>query len=158
MKAAKYLAEKIMPLVCQQSPNAKLAIAGASPGAAVKALATNNIIITGWLPEITTAYNESEIFIAPMQIGTGMQNKILEAMAMQIPVITSPLAAEAIGAVHNETLLIANTDNEYLNHIQSILNSSELRNKLVANGYAFVRKHYDWETNSKKLLTLISTS
>ena len=157
IKAAHYLANEIIPLLTKIHPDIKLIIAGADPHSSVKRLASRNVIITGWLDQITDAYNESKIFIAPMQIGTGMQNKILEAMAMKIPCITSQLAGEAIGAKHGEQLLIANTPNEFSEFVLQLLDSESAYNTIVENAYKWVNTHYNWDTNGKPLLNLIHT-
>jgi len=156
IKAAHYLANEIMPLILKDNPKIKLAIAGADPHASVKRLASKNISVTGWMDKITDAYNQSKVFIAPMQIGTGMQNKILEAMAMEIPCITSSLAAQAIGATHNENILIADNIIQYQEHITNLLTNSELHTQITKRGLEFVTKNYDWNTNGKGLLKLIS--
>lgn len=157
IKAAQYLASEVLPILIQQNPNVKLVIAGADPHSSVKKLASKNIEITGWLDEITDAYNASKIFIAPMQIGTGMQNKILEAMAMKIPCITSELAAEAIGATHNENILIANSPEEFAAFANDLLLSETTYAKLSENAFDWVNTHYNWKTNGRPLLQLISS-
>jgi sugar transferase (PEP-CTERM/EpsH1 system associated) len=158
IKAAQYLAFEIMPLLLITHPKIKLAIAGASPHASVKRLATKNIIVTGWMNNITDAYNQSRIFIAPMQIGTGMQNKILEAMAMELPCISSKLAAEAIGSEHEKNILIGNNKEEYLTHISTLLNNQNKSETLAKNAFKFVNQHYNWATNGKPLINLINSN
>ena len=85
---AEYLVHDILPLVQESFPNATLCLAGANPHPKVKALASNNVIVTGWIEDIRDAYNASQVFVAPMRIGTGLQNKLLEAMSMNLPSIT----------------------------------------------------------------------
>ena len=157
VKAAHYLAEEIIPLLVESNPNIQLAIAGADPHPSVKKLTSKNITVTGWMDQITEAYNSSKIFIAPMQIGTGMQNKILEAMAMEVPCITSSLAAKAIGATNDSNILIANNAEEYIKHITSLLDNSQLRDRISQEGLKFVLQNFDWTNNGKALLKLISS-
>ncbi len=157
VKAAHYLAREVMPLLIQKNPNIKLVIAGADPHTSIKRLASKNIEVTGWLDQITDAYNESKIFIAPMEIGTGMQNKILEAMAMQIPCITTKLAGDAIGGIHNENILIANSPEEFAQYTMELLASKSNYSRLSQNAYSWVNTHYNWNTNGLPLLELISS-
>ena len=157
IKAAHFLAQKVIPLLVKQYPEIKLAIAGATPHHSVKRLASKNIIVTGWMDEITDAYNQSKIFIAPMEIGTGMQNKILEAMAMNIPCISSKLASEAIGAVHENNILIGNTAEDYVELITRLISNPGLSQKLSKNALEFVKTNYSWNENGKTLLKLIRT-
>lgn len=156
VKAAHYLAEQIMPLLRQHLPKAKLLIAGATPHPSVKRLASKNLHVSGWMNNITDAYNSARIFIAPMEIGTGMQNKILEAMAMEIPCITSPLAGNAIGGINGKNLLLANSPIEYVAHILALLNQPEIYHTLSKNAYEFVHQHFNWENNSQVLIDLVN--
>lgn len=153
-----YLVNEIMPLVWKKYPNVKLVIAGAEPDKKVLQLASKNIEITGWVKDITTYYAAAKIFIAPMQIGTGLQNKLLEAMAMKIPCVTSQLANNALGAEHQNTILIGNQPEEYCQHIVSLLENKQLYSNIAEAGYNFVRKNYTWEGTTKKLSDLITNT
>ena len=81
--AAVQLVKHILPLV--QTPNVRVLIAGTQPVPAVLRLASEQVEITGWIPDIREAYGQADVFVAPLRIGTGQQNKILEAMAMELP-------------------------------------------------------------------------
>ena len=94
--AACWLAEEILPRVQAQHPQAQLLVAGTTPAARVLALARRpGVTVSGWLPDIRTAYAQAQVFVAPMRVGTGLQNKLLEAMAMQLPCVTTTLANNA---------------------------------------------------------------
>ena len=89
VNAVEYIAKELMPLLIERKPDIKLLIAGATPANSVKALSSENILVSGWLDDIRDAYNDASVFLAPLQIGTGLQNKLLEAMCMEVPCITS---------------------------------------------------------------------
>ncbi len=150
--AVVYIAKHILPLVRKHFPNIKLLIAGASPHPKVQALASDNVIVSGWLDDIRDAYAEGKIFLAPMQIGTGLQNKLLEAMSMQLPCITSKLANNALGAKHNENILLGNKPEEYSKHIITLLNKKDVYEKISSNGHIFVKKNFDWESVTLPLM------
>jgi len=150
-----YLVNEVMPLVWKKYPTIKLVIAGAEPDKKVLQLASENVEITGWVKDITTYYAAAKIFVAPMQIGTGLQNKLLEAMAMQIPCVTSQLANNALGAEHQNSILIGNQPEEYCEHIISLLENKNLYNEIATSGYDFVKKNYTWEGTTEKLNELI---
>ena len=101
-------------------------------------------------------YAKSKIFIAPMQIGTGLQNKLLEAMAMKIPSITSELANKALNAIENEEILIGRTEEEYVSHIISLLTDEAKRDNLVEKAYAFILKNYNWDNIFNQLDEIIN--
>lgn len=155
--AARFIADDIFPLVLKQSPDATLLLAGANPQSRVQALQSPNITVSGWLADIRESYASSRVFIAPMRIGTGLQNKLLEAMAMELPCITSTLANQALGAIENEEILVGTTAQEYANHITYLLNNKFNADKLAKKGHAFVQKSFSWE-NSTSLLEQLFTS
>jgi len=153
-----YLVNYIMPLVWRENPNIKLVIAGAEPDRKVLKLKSDKITVTGWVEDISIYYAASKVFIAPMQIGTGLQNKLLEAMAMKLPCITSTLANNALGATHQNNILIGNAPEEYAQHILSLLNDDELYQKIANNGNQFVRENYTWEGSTSILEKLITST
>jgi len=155
INASEYLVKEILPIVLQRKSNLKLVLAGATPHPSVLALKEKNVHVTGWVEDIRECYAKSKIFIAPMQIGTGLQNKLLEAMAMKIPSITSPLANFALEAKDGEEILVGNSPAEYADLIIQLLEDSELNKTIANNGYLFVHKNYDWNAATKKLENLI---
>jgi sugar transferase (PEP-CTERM/EpsH1 system associated) len=156
VNAAEYLVKEILPIVRQTKPDVKLVLAGAKPHPAVLSLKGKNVHITGWVEDIRECYAKAKIFIAPMQIGTGLQNKLLDAMAMKIPSITSPLANFALEAKNGEEILVGNSPREYADHIIQLLDNPDLMKTIANNGYSFVHKNYNWDAATKKLENLIS--
>jgi glycosyltransferase involved in cell wall biosynthesis len=152
--AARFLAKKIFPEVLKQNPDVTLLLAGANPSLKVKSLQSHNITVTGWLPDIRESYSKSRIFIAPMRIGTGLQNKLLEAMAMEMPCITSILANQALGARENEEILIGNTAQEYADHIIKLLKNKSKAEILAKKGHTFVKRKFNWEKSTALLENL----
>jgi len=86
-----------------------------------------------------------------MQIGTGLQNKLLEAMAMQIPCITSTLANNALKAKDRENIIIANCVDDYVTAITELLENNQLASRIALNGHDFVRQNYDWKSTTNQL-------
>lgn len=144
VNAVEYLANHIMPLVWKHLPDAKLYIAGATPDPRVKKVASENIIISGWLDDMRDAYAQSRIFIAPMRIGTGLQNKLLEAMSMRLPCITTSLANGSLHAEEGKEILVGNNEYELADHIVTLLTDKEKTESIAQNGYDFVHRVYDW--------------
>jgi sugar transferase (PEP-CTERM/EpsH1 system associated) len=150
-----FIAEKILPIVLKKFPNTKFMISGANPVNSVLSLANKNIQVSGWMDDIREAYWSSKIFIAPMQIGTGLQNKLLEAMAIGIPCVTTELANNALGATANEQILIGNTPEEIALKIERLLTEPDLVTKISSNGRRFVTENYNWKTASENLEKLM---
>lgn len=156
--AAEFLANEIMPIVWKKNPKAKLLLAGASPAKRVCSLENDRIKVTGWLDDIRDAYSTAKVFIAPMRIGTGLQNKLLEAMSMKIPSITTSLANDALNAEDGVEILIGNSAIELANNIIKLLEDKEEYSKIAQNGYNFVHANHSWEMATEKLHILINES
>lgn len=148
---ALYIVNEILPLVHKVNPNVNLLISGTSPAKEILALESDKVHISGWINDIRDAYNSARVFIAPMQIGTGLQNKLLEAMAMQLPCITSKLANNALNAEVDEEILIGNTPQEYADLILRLLENTDLSNRIAHNGYKYVTSTFNWEKSTEML-------
>lgn len=149
--AAIFLAKEILPKVSLQFPNVTLLIAGANPSQDVLDLATDQITISGWMNDIREAYCESRVFVAPMFIGAGMQNKILEAMSSELPVITSSLAAEAFPEKNLSKLIEANSAFEFAKAIQYYLLNENAQTNDGKSNRLYVEEKYSWNISNKKL-------
>lgn len=144
VNAVDYLANEILPIVWKQVPNAKMYVAGATPDPKVKKAACDNIIISGWLDDIRDAYAQSRVFIAPMRIGTGLQNKLLEAMSMGLPAITTPLANGSLGAENGKEILVGKNAKELAQHIITLLTEKDKATQIAQAGFDFTNRVYDW--------------
>ena len=151
VNAVDYLANEILPIVWRTLPDVKLYIAGATPDPKVKKAASERIIVSGWLDDIREAYAASRVFIAPMRIGTGLQNKLLEAMSMHLPAITSPLANASLGAKPNEEILVGSNAEELAQHIITLLSNQEKARQIAQAGYDFTNRIYDWGKATERL-------
>ena len=145
---AEYLCQQVMPKLKEYQADIKLVIAGANPSARVKNLKSENVEITGWVDDIREYYAAAKIFVAPLKIGSGLQNKLLEAMAMKLPCITSPLANNALKAVHEESILIGKDPEQVFEQIKDLLEDQEKANQLAENGYQFVCQNYNWGSST----------
>ena len=153
--AACWLAEEILPLLHHQHPAARLLVAGTTPSARVQALARlPQVQVSGWLPDIRAAYAQARVFVAPMRVGTGLQNKLLEAMAMQLPCVTTPLANNALHGVAGQHLLVADTAPALAAAIGHLLTDEVAATRLAEQGRAFVHATYDWVAATARLEAL----
>ncbi len=150
IEASKYLVEQLLP----SFPGCKLLISGSSPAPAVKELANSTVELTGWVDDIRSSYARGKLFVAPMFIGTGMQNKLLEAMAMGLPCITTSLANDAIKGIHGTHIFVADTRDEFIQTIQELLENEELRTEIGQNAKDYVQQNFSWEVSTRKLVGL----
>jgi glycosyltransferase involved in cell wall biosynthesis len=153
IESAEYLVHKILPKL---SPSIKILIAGANPATRVKNLASGQVKVSGWMEDIRAAYANARIFVAPMWSGTGQQNKILEAMAMGIPCITTKVVNNAIGATPDKEILLAETVDEFVNEINRILDYATLYDNISLNSATFVQQNFDWNQNGKLLSAIFA--
>ncbi|MBR2772253.1 MAG: glycosyltransferase [Bacteroidales bacterium] len=151
VNAVDYLANEILPIVWKTLPRVKLYIAGATPDPKVKKAASERIIVSGWLDDIREAYAQSRVFIAPMRIGTGLQNKLLEAMSMRLPAITSPLANASLGAKSDVEILVGGNAEEMAKHIITLLTNQEKADQIAHAGYDFTNRVYDWGKATERM-------
>lgn len=151
VNAVEYLAYEILPIVWKTRPETTLYIAGATPDPKVKKAASDKIIVSGWLDDIRDAYAQSRVFIAPMRIGTGLQNKLLEAMSMRLPAITSPLANASLGAKPNEEILIGSNAEEMAKNIIILLTDTQKAVQIAQEGFEFTNRVYDWGKATERL-------
>ncbi|MFM9008780.1 MAG: glycosyltransferase [Bacteroidota bacterium] len=149
--SAEYAAREILPLLRKKRPEASLLIAGAEPGKRIMGLSGNGVTVRGWMDDVREAFSSSRILLAPMLISIGLQNKILQAMAMRIPCVVSPMANNALGAKPDEEVLVAESPEEYAQKIEALLENAELYKRISEAGYQYVRKHFSWEEEAKKI-------
>jgi sugar transferase (PEP-CTERM/EpsH1 system associated) len=155
INCALFLVQEVMPLVWRQQAHINILISGTSPTKEVASLASDRVTIGGWVDDMRNSYARSKIFVAPMQIGTGLQNKLLEAMAMQIPCITSPLANAPLGAKDDIEILVAEHKTAIAQLIIDLLSNENQMITLAKNGRLFVERNYSWETHNNKLADII---
>ncbi|CAB4533903.1 unannotated protein [freshwater metagenome] len=151
VNAVTTLVSEILPLVREARPQTDLLIAGARPTKAVQQLAGAGIEVSGWLDDIRSAYERGRIMVVPLVIGAGLQNKILEAMSMGVPCITTELVNRAIGAVPDEEVLIASSAQEFAEQTLRLLESPELYSRISAGGLQLVQSRYSWQAVGETL-------
>ncbi len=156
INAASFIYKELYPF-CKKN-NILITICGTKPSKKLKSWNSEDFRITGWVEDIRLYYNNSYVFIAPMFLGTGLQNKILEALSMGLPCITTSLANQSIQAEPNEEILIADTPDEFIKHIKTLFSENELYFKLSENGRKFAQKKYIWENINEKLVEIIKNS
>jgi len=155
IESALFIAKQVMPILVNKNPEIRFVIAGASPVQEITKLASSNIEVTGWVDDMRTYFSQSRIHLAPMLISIGLQNKILQAMAMKIPCIVSKQANNAIHAPAGESLLIADSPQEYADKIFLLLSDDQLYQRLSENGFQFVQKNFDWPGTVHKLENIL---
>ena len=150
VEAMRILLKEIMPRLLDKNPSVKLLIAGANPSQKWFTYPSANVQILANPKDIREAYRAAKIFVAPMVLGTGLQNKLLEAMAMKLPCITTPLANSGLQATPNTEVLIAETAREFVDRILYLQHHPEVCEQLSEHAFEFVSKSFSWKNEIKK--------
>lgn len=145
------------PLIRAKLPDAKLYIVGAEPSKEILALAKlPGVIVTGSVPDVRPFIRKTAAMVAPLKIARGTQNKILEAMAMGVPVISSSEAAGGIDAVVNEHFLIADTKEELARQALRLMTEPELRSRYAKAGRERMLSNHQWRYSMAHLDTIVN--
>lgn len=156
IEAARYIVEQIVPELLKLGIQPSINIVGADPAPEVKALAGDSVTVTGRVPDTRQYYAQAKVMVAPMFINTGIQNKILEAAAMGIPVVTTAEANEAIGAEPERDVVLAQTPAEFARQIARLLADAEWAETIAQNGRRFVLSKFTWEACGEQLEKLLA--
>lgn len=144
--AAEFLAREILPRVRETIPAARLDIVGAEPATQVQQLASlAGVRVLGHVPDLNAALNDATVFVAPLRFAAGIQNKVLEAMAAGLPVVTTSYVNTGLEAEADRHLLIADEPEALAAAVVSLLQNANLRRKLGRDGRGFVLRRYRWE-------------
>lgn len=154
--AMKYFVDEIFPEVSRQIPDVKLRITGKTDGVAVdQLLQYEGVELTGYLEDIRPTVASSWVCVVPLRVGGGTRLKILEAMALGTPVISTTKGAEGLNITAGEHLLIADTPEEFAAATVRLLKDPMMRERISQNAAQRVRESYDWVPIGKNLCTMI---
>ena len=146
----------VLPRIQARRPKTKLRIIGADPSPAIRKLGElPGVTVTGSVPDVRPYLNRSALMVAPLNIARGTQNKILEAMASGVPVVTSAVAAGGVDALREEHFLVANTHEEQAAAVLRILENPAERERLALAGRARMLSHHDWSRSMQRLDRII---
>ena len=141
----------MLPRLLARHPGLRFYIVGRSPSPQVKALAGANVVVTGTVPDVRPYLQHASAVVAPLRVARGIQNKILEAMAMQQPVVTVSSCADAIGATAAQGLLRADTAEEFVAALLELLQSPADRAALGERARHYVEQECSWQAHLKKI-------
>ena len=147
-----------LPRLQVRRPGTKLAIVGADPSPAIRKLAElPGVTVTGSVPDVRPYVRRAAVMVAPLNIARGTQNKILEAMAMGVPVVASRVAAAGVDAVPGEHLLVASSPDEYAAAILSLMDDTSARARFAAAGRDRMLSHHAWHRSMERLDGIIDS-
>jgi len=147
IQAVTFFVNEVFPSILKTFSDAEFYIVGSSPTAQVERLAKKpGVFVTGRVDNIYDYYAESTISVCPINIGAGIQNKILESMAVGVPVITSTMSSKGLLPGFENSLLIANSVDEWLDCIERLFSNFSFYEEKSDRAYRYVRENYEWDS------------
>jgi glycosyltransferase involved in cell wall biosynthesis len=149
--AALYFVREIFPLILRQCPEAIFTIVGTGAPAEIQQLASRRIIITGRVPDVRPFIAKAAVFVVPIRYGSGTRLKVLEALAMRMPVVSTSLGAEGIPVLDGRHLLLADDPEPFATSVLRLLEDRSLARTLATCGRDMVLQEFRWEHLARRL-------
>ncbi|MDD1777822.1 MAG: glycosyltransferase [Candidatus Helarchaeota archaeon] len=152
-----WFTKEILPLIKKEIPAIQFYIVGSNPTKEVLSLSSNNgVTVTGYVPDTREYLNRATVVVVPLRIARGIQNKILEAMAMGIPVVATPQAFEGIEAKPDRDLILGENVEKIAEGVSKLIKEVPLRKLLGNNARRVIEKNYCWAENLEKLSGILT--
>ena len=150
LDAANRLINQIFPKVLSQLPDAQLFVVGDNLPSSLVVKENQNIIVTGYVPDVMPYLNKAALVVVPIRLGGGMRVKVLEALAAGKAVVASSRAMEGLDLVDGEHMILAESDNEFVNSITDLLRNPEKRLSLAMQAHTWASAHLSWVNVAKE--------
>jgi polysaccharide biosynthesis protein PslH len=143
--AAIYFSEKIFPKILREIPDAKFYIVGQKPPLKIRNLASRNIFVTGFVPDIKAEYIKSAVNVAPMRFGAGTLNKVIESIALGVPVVGTSFAVNGLPKELYKFIFVADDVDKFADQVIAILKNPKIREELMEEGKKTIRNLLSWK-------------
>jgi GT2 family glycosyltransferase/Tfp pilus assembly protein PilF len=140
-----YFMEEIWPLVKERVPGLKFYIVGNAPTDRVEAYASDDVVVTGFVPEVIPYLLKAKAFVVPLRYGAGLKGKIGEALSCGIPIITTSVGAEGMDLVHRRSAMISDDPDQFAAMVSEVCSDSDLWDTLSNEGKTLARRNYSYE-------------
>jgi glycosyltransferase involved in cell wall biosynthesis len=149
--AVQYFVTEIFPAILQQHPKVQFIIAGQRPVKKVLELASDNIKVTGFIKDLAAVYNQASVVVAPLRFGAGTQNKVLEAMAMGVPVVCSNIGFKGLGIASGEGAIMQQTPQGFADAVNQLLSDTNQRLTVGQKGMNVIKGNFGWDAIALQL-------
>jgi glycosyltransferase involved in cell wall biosynthesis len=146
-----YFLDEIFPLIQRKIPEAKVYIVGNLPTKKLLKRASDRVVITGYVQDVRRYVSRASVYVVPLRMGGGTRLKVVEAMAMKKPIVTTSIGCEGIRVANGESALIADEPRLFAEEVVELLRNASLRRRLVQNGYELMRSHYEWSVIGRQM-------
>ena len=152
--AARYLCNRILPHLRRNLGQIDVWIVGRDPSPELTRLSGQGVHVTGFVTDVIPYYRRSTVCVVPLRAGGGTRVKILEAMALGRPVVTTPIGCEGLNVVNNQHLLVADTPEQFSECVIRLLRDPGLYKRITANARRLVEEQYDWDRLASRMLQI----
>jgi glycosyltransferase involved in cell wall biosynthesis len=153
--AAEYFVDSILPLIKRQLPNVHLTIVGRDPSDAVLALSSDDVEVTGSVPDIRPYLRKAAVFVCPMRGGAGIKNKILQAWAMGKAVVSTTAGVGSLKVSDGQNILVRDAPLDLANAVVELLRNPAKASQLGDGGRSTIEAHYTWAAKARELEALM---
>lgn len=154
-QAALHLVKDIMPRIWARQPQASVALVGRNPGPALRALAGERVLVTGSVPDVRRHVLQAEVFVCPLLSGAGIKNKLLQAWAMQRPVVATGLSTGGLDARDGVDLLVRDGAEAFAGAVLDLLGDPQRRLALGRAGREVAVTRFAWAAMATRFETLL---
>ena len=155
VQSARFLIEEVIPETEKLGLKLRICIAGARPAPLIRSYAGERVEVTGLVDDIRDYIVQSKLAIAPLVSGQGLQNKLLESMAMGVPTLTTPLANSALHATSGKEIMVCRDAKAFAIAIRDLLEDPEKAATMASEGKTFVEKNFRWDAMNRQLETAL---
>lgn len=148
--AVGHFVKNMLPRI-REKCDVRLVIAGQRPVQSVLDLASEYVEVTGFVEDLSKMYSDADVVIAPLRFGAGTQNKVLESLAMGVPVVCTNIGFEGLEVQSGEGVFLGKTDEEFIQHCVALLESADLRETTGSKGLQVARERFSWDVVSTQL-------
>lgn len=149
-----WFCSEVLPHVRQEVGEVEVWIVGHAPPPQVEVLAGDGVHVTGRVEDVVPYYERSAVSIVPIRGGSGTRLKILEAMALGRPVVSTSIGCDGLDVVPGEHLLVADSAQEFARETVRLLADASLRQRIVVQARALVESAYDWDAITERMLAI----
>jgi len=154
---ALWFIREIFPKIKKQDPALRIFIVGDRPTEEILSLASDDIIITGYVEDISVYFTNCRVFVAPLRFGAGVKGKINQSMSRGLPVVTTSIGAEGMGTIEGETVLIADDPDVFAQKVIQLYNDEKLWNTISINSIEHIRKNTSYEQSKIRIKHFIDS-
>ena len=154
--AVRFFVAEIMPLLRERLPGVRFYAAGSNPTAEVQSLASEDVVVTGYIEDLDAFLDQVRVSVAPLRFGAGVKGKIVSAMSAGLPVVATPMATEGMSLTDGENVVVADAANEFASSIARVYEDESVWNSLSRNGIEFAEKAWGPEATWRNLSEILA--